>query len=105
MLILLLHIFCVGLCFVDCSEETERLREDLFYHSYDKQIIPQEDEDDPLDVHLGVAPTWVDLDSNGVMSIILWLKLSWKDHRLSWDPSRYQDINMLRQETILTRQV
>ena len=53
-------------------------------------------ESDPLSVHLGVAPTWVDLDSNGVMTIIMWLKLSWRDHRLAWDPDNYDEVSVLR---------
>ena len=51
---------------------------------------------DPLIVHLGVAPTWVDLDSSGVMTMIMWLKMSWKDFRLTWDESRYENTNLIR---------
>ena len=53
-------------------------------------------ESEPLVVHLGVAPTWVDLDSSGVMTIIMWLKLSWRDHRLAWDPDNYDEVKVLR---------
>ena len=33
---------------------------------------------------------------SGVMTILLWLKLSWRDHRLAWEPARYEGVNLLR---------
>jgi len=81
-----------------CSEESvTAIRQNIFYQ-YDRDVIPQENGtgSDPLLVHLGVAPTWVDLDSSGVMTILLWLKLSWRDHRLAWEPARYEGVNLLR---------
>ena len=35
---------------------------------------------------------------SGVMTILLWLKLSWRDHRLAWEPARYEGVNLLRSD-------
>ena len=43
--------------------------------------------------------TWPDLTwplHTGVLSLALWLKMSWRDHRLAWDPQYYEDINVIR---------
>jgi len=74
-----------------------KLRDDVFYQ-YDADVIPQENGtgSEPLDVHLGLAPTWLDLDNNGVLSLAMWLKMSWRDHRLAWDPQYYDGINIIR---------
>ena len=47
-------------------------------------------------MHLGVAPTWVDLDSSGILTMIMWLKMFWRDERLVWDPDNYDDVDVLR---------
>ena len=52
-------------------------------------------ESPPLDVRLGLAPSWMDLDSNGVLTAILWLRLTWSDHRLAWDPEDHNNITSL----------
>merc|ERR1712184_173463 len=94
----LLLLLLLGVTSARGSEEAmTELKRNIFYH-YDTNVIPQENgtDSDPLSVHLGVAPTWVDLDSNGVMTIIMWLKLSWRDHRLAWDPDNYDDVSVLR---------
>ena len=31
----------------------------------------------------------------------MWLKLSWRDHRLSWDPLLYNNINIIRSVNFL----
>ena len=113
-----LSALLVSVASVQGSEQAmTELKQNIFYH-YDMNVIPQEvsadmsrlkswetfdidtfqngTESDPLSVHLGVAPTWVDLDSNGVMTIIMWLKLSWRDHRLAWDPDNYDEVSVLR---------
>jgi len=91
-------LLLLSLASVQGSEEAmTELKQNIFYR-YDMDVIPQENgtESDPLAVHLGVAPTWVDLDSSGVMTIIMWLKLSWRDHRLAWDPDNYDEVKVLR---------
>ena len=50
----------------------------------------------PLDVNLGLAPTWFELDSHGVLTTTMWLKLTWRDYRLSWLPDLHENISMIR---------
>ena len=38
----------------------------------------------------------------GVLNVAMWLKLSWRDHRLAWDPSQYNDINIIRSVNTLS---
>jgi len=70
------------------------LRRQLF-SNYDKSVIPREDEA-PLTVYVGLAPRWMDLDSNGVLTAILWLKLLWTDYRLTWNPEENGNITVFR---------
>jgi len=73
------------------------LRQALF-HSYDKAVIPQQfgDASPPLVIQLGLAPKWFDLDSNGVLTATLWLRLVWSDFRLTWDPEEHEGITSLQ---------
>jgi len=74
-----------------------QLRQAIFF-GYDKNVIPQEHgvSTVPLDVNLGLAPTWFELDSHGVLTATMWLKLTWRDYRLSWLPDRHENISMIR---------
>ena len=36
---------------------------------------------------------------SGVLAVAMWLKLSWRDHRLAWDPLQYNDVNIIRSVT------
>ena len=58
-------------------------------------VIQDGAESPPLDVQLGLAPSWMDLDSNGVLTAILWLRLTWSDYRLAWDPEDHSNITSL----------
>lgn len=87
------------------------LRQTIF-HDYDKFVIPQQvgssrpvfmlnssqhgSDSDPLVVHLGVAPKWMDLDSNGVLTATVWLRLVWTDFRLAWNPEDHDGIEVFR---------
>merc|ERR1712025_272196 len=72
------------------------LRESIF-HEYDKNVIPQDGpEAPPLTVQLGLAPKWMELDSNGLLTVSIWLRLVWTDYGLSWDPRSHNSIEMLR---------
>jgi len=73
-----------------------QLRQSVFF-GYDRNVIPQEHgaDSEPLSVHLGLAPSWMDLDSNGVLTAILWLRLTWSDYRLAWDPEEHENITSL----------
>jgi len=93
-----LCLLCISL-FTLCSGDDSplsQLRQSVFF-GYDKNMIPQKDgtESAPLGVHLGLAPSWMDLDSNGVLTAILWLRLTWSDYRLSWDPEDHENITSL----------
>jgi len=74
-----------------------QLRQSIFF-GYDRNVMPQVNgtDSDPLEVHLGLAPTWMDLDSNGVLEAIMWLRLTWSDYRLSWDPEDHENITVFR---------
>ena len=50
----------------------------------------------PLVVRLGVAPKWMDLDSNGVLTATVWLRLIWTDFRLAWNPDDHDGIEVFR---------
>jgi len=91
--LLVITIIALKACMGDNSMEI--LRQDLFYR-YSRDVLPRENGSGPLDVHLGVAPTWVDLDSSGVLTMIMWLKMFWRDDRLVWDPDNYGDIDVIR---------
>jgi len=95
-----LHFSFIFLSFttiVTCDDSPlSQLRQSVFF-GYDKHVIPQKasPESSPLDVRLGLAPSWMDLDSNGVLTAILWLRLTWSDYRLAWDPEDHDNITSL----------
>jgi len=75
-----------------------QLRQDVFF-SYDKNVIPQPKNGSglfPLEVKLGLAPKWIDMESSGVLTIIFWLRLLWNDPRLSWVPEEHHNIYNFR---------
>jgi len=75
-----------------------QLRQQVFF-GYDKNVIPQLQNETgryPLEVRMGLAPRWIDLDSNGVLTIIFWLRLVWNDPRLTWNQYQHQNISNLR---------
>jgi len=75
-----------------------QLRQDVFF-GYDKNVIPQHENETgvfPLEVRLGLAPKWIDMESSGVLTIIFWLRLLWNDPRLSWDPEQHNNITTFR---------
>jgi len=78
------------------SSTLSQLRDSIF-HDYDRNVIPQDGPDaPPLVVQLGLAPKWLELDSNGVLTVSLWLRLGWTDKRLAWDPSYHKAVEMFR---------
>jgi len=75
-----------------------QLRQEVFF-GYDKNAIPIDmdgPEFDPVKVSLALAPKWLDMDTDGILSIIFWLRLKWNDPRLTWNPEEHMNISTFR---------
>ena len=38
----------------------------------------------------------MDLESTGVLTAIFWLRLTWSDYRLAWNPAEHENITVIR---------
>merc|ERR1712154_36120 len=79
-----------------------RLLDDLFDDdNYNKDAIPmlkpaKDNADNALNVELGVSPVDLDYSSDGVVTSNAWVRTSWNDFRLSWDPAQYDGLQIVR---------
>jgi len=76
------------------------LYRDLF-DGYNKDVIPMvapaDQDKNAVVVNLGLSMVSIDLDEDsGVLSTTGWLRNSWMDHRLEWDPEMYGGITVIR---------
>jgi len=75
-----------------------QLRQEVFF-GYDKNAIPLDLEGpdlEPVRVSLALAPKWLDMDTNGILTIIFWLRLKWNDPRFIWNPEEHMNISTFR---------
>jgi len=80
-----------------------RLVDDLFDDAgYDKDVIPMKKPADKtsnvnaINIALGVSVISMDLDPAGVLSASTWLRTTWSDFRLQWDPKEYQGLENIK---------
>jgi hypothetical protein len=80
-----------------------RFIDDLFDDAgYDKDSIPMKKPADKtsnvnsINVDLGLSVISMDLDPAGVLSASTWLRTSWVDYRLQWDPEQYQGLDNIK---------
>jgi len=81
---------------------TERLLDDLLEDSqYNPHAIPMEEGpdsvngDNALNVAVGLGARNIDMDPAGNLVMNAWMKSSWKDFRLMWEPSEYSGVDRL----------
>merc|ERR1711874_577765 len=80
----------------------ERLLDDLLEDSrYNRQAVPMETGPDPvsrsnaLNLAVGLGARNIDMDAAGNLVMNAWLRASWKDFRLMWEPSEYEGVDRL----------
>merc|ERR550525_538504 len=59
-------------------------------------LLPARQQQHPSSSPLGGPPKWMDLDSNGVLTATVWLRLIWTDFRLAWNPDDHDGIEVFR---------
>merc|ERR1712154_359347 len=69
--------------------------------NYNKDAIPmlkpaKDNADNALNVELGVSPVDLDYSSDGIVTSNAWMRTSWNDFRLSWDPAQYDGLQVVR---------
>jgi len=80
----------------------ERLFDDLFEDAdYDENIIPVENapvdnKDNAINLGLGLSPINLDLDDAGILDVNAWIRMSWLDYRLKWNPEQYKGVKSIR---------
>ena len=79
-----------------------RLLDDLLEDSrYNRQAVPMETGPDPvsrsnaLNLAVGLGARNIDMDAAGNLVMNAWLRASWKDFRLMWEPSEYEGVDRL----------
>ena len=84
------------------SNAVEWLLDDLFEDAqYDKNAIPMEsgptkdNGDHALNVAVGLGPRTMEMDAQGNLKMNAWLRASWKDFRLTWEPDQYEGVDRL----------
>uniref|UniRef100_A0A8C5C9N3 Cholinergic receptor, nicotinic, epsilon n=1 Tax=Gadus morhua TaxID=8049 RepID=A0A8C5C9N3_GADMO len=81
---------------VDGNEEVELIR-DLF-KSYVKHIRPVEKPEDKVQVMIKLTLTnLISLnEKEETLTTNVWIEIQWTDYRLSWDPTKYYGIEIIR---------
>uniref|UniRef100_A0A8C5RY16 Cholinergic receptor nicotinic alpha 3 subunit n=1 Tax=Laticauda laticaudata TaxID=8630 RepID=A0A8C5RY16_LATLA len=89
-----MNIFFPGMF---CFDDEHRLYKELFT-SYNKIIRPVENVSDPVMVWFEVSLSQlIKVDEvNQIMETNLWLKHTWNDYKLRWDPEKYGGVQYVR---------
>ncbi|KAK0393041.1 hypothetical protein QR680_000028 [Steinernema hermaphroditum] len=76
----------------------ERLLYDRLRHGYNKLARPVRNETEPVVVHLGIFfQQIIDIDEKSQTIVTnIWLRMSWVDIYLTWDPFEYGNIKEVR---------
>uniref|UniRef100_A0A8C5J6L6 Cholinergic receptor nicotinic gamma subunit n=1 Tax=Junco hyemalis TaxID=40217 RepID=A0A8C5J6L6_JUNHY len=88
---------CVPLCLcVSCRNQEEKLFQDLM-SNYNPQLRPARG-DEIIDVSLKLTLTnLISLNEREeTLTTNVWIEMQWSDYRLSWDPEKYDNIQLLR---------
>jgi len=92
-------LLSVSTLVISDNSPISQLRQAVFF-GYDKNAIPikmdEEGDFDPIQVSVALAPRWIDMDSQGILTLIFWLRLKWNDPRLSWNPEEHYNISTFR---------
>jgi len=93
---------CLALARAGNNNAMERLIDDLFEDAqYDKFAIPMETGPDKetgakaLNVGVGLGPRTMEMDAQGNLKMNAWLRSSWTDFRLAWEPDQYDGVDRL----------
>jgi len=99
-----LFILLVGSALTKAGNDNamERLLDDLLEDAeYDKLAIPmetgpnKETGENALNIAVGIGPRNMDVDSMGNLKMNAWLRSSWKDFRLMWEPEQYEGVDRI----------
>ncbi|XP_036244838.2 acetylcholine receptor subunit gamma [Molothrus aeneus] len=91
----LLLVLCT-LAGVSCRNQEEKLFQDLM-SNYNPQLRPARG-DEIIDVSLKLTLTnLISLNEREeTLTTNVWIEMQWSDYRLSWDPEKYDNIQLLR---------
>ncbi|CAJ0944401.1 unnamed protein product, partial [Mesorhabditis belari] len=97
---LLLNVFCVAqrVREVIWAGDYERMLYDKLTLSYNRLARPVKNDTEPVIVLLGLDfQQIIDIDEKSqIMNSNVWLRLSWIDHYLTWDPAQFGNIKEVR---------
>ncbi|XP_041261781.1 acetylcholine receptor subunit gamma [Onychostruthus taczanowskii] len=91
----LLLVLC-ALAGVSCRNQEEKLLQDLM-SNYNQQLRPAR-QGEIIDVSLKLTLTnLISLNEREeTLTTNVWIEMQWSDYRLSWDPEKYDNIQLLR---------
>ena len=61
-----------------------------------EEVAATDSAEHAVTVGLGVTVRNLDICPAGVMTLDMWLKLTWTDYRLAWDPQQYGGLQSFR---------
>ena len=61
-----------------------------------REVAAADSAEQAVTVGLGVTVRNLDICPAGVMTLDMWLKLTWTDYRLAWDPQQYDGLSSFR---------
>merc|ERR1712010_182853 len=97
----LVILLSLGLAVSAFDNAMQWLTDDLFNDQrYDKTLIPieeapMENGENAVSLGLGLSLRNIEMDAAGNLKVNAWLKATWKDYRLSWEPVEYEGIKKL----------
>ena len=98
----LVFTLAIGVTLATKENVFARLIDDLFDDAgYAKVAIPMKkpagksSNINSINVAVGVSVISMDLAPRGVLSASTWLRTSWEDYRLQWDPNQYEGLDKI----------
>jgi len=75
-------------------DHVANLKNDIFAN-YDRDLIPMKKDGEGIDLTISPIVNYMDMTDKGVLEMKMWLRINWKDERLSWNPEEYGGVSQL----------
>merc|ERR1719483_911016 len=98
-----LLFFAFGITLAKNENAVSRLIDDLFDDAgYNKDVVPMQKPADEttnvnaINIAVGLSVISMGLNPAGILHASTWLRTSWSDYRLKWNPAHYEGLKSIR---------